>query len=92
MIKGAIEVFFKNKESEIPGAGSDGPVATSGRREWVVRKKITDAFQAKKKQRTGTVKITDSETNTTATNPKSLSIILETYADELYRTNGWTNQ
>jgi hypothetical protein len=45
-------------------------------------------FSIKKKKRTGIVKITDEDTNKTATDSDDRARILEEYANELYQTNG----
>ena len=47
-----------------------------------------NAFQSRKKKRTGIVKITDEDTNKTATDSNNRARILEKYANELYQTSG----
>ena len=88
MINGAKEVYYKDMENLIQVEGESGPSATSGRREWAVRKQMMDAFQSRKKQRTGIVKITDENTNKAATDSNDRARILEEYANELYQTSG----
>ena len=88
MINGAKKDFFKEMEKLIEIEGSNGPVSTSGRREWAVRKKIMNAFQSRKHQRTQIIKIVDSETKKIAADQNDRKRILEKYADKLYQTNG----
>ena len=88
MINGAKEVFYKEMEKLVQIEGDDGPQSTSGRREWAIRQMIRDAFQSRKAQRSGIVKISDSATNKDATDPNDRARIQEEYADELYQTNG----
>jgi hypothetical protein len=88
MINGAKEVFYKDMEKYVQLEGDDGPVSTSGRREWAVRTTIIYAFQSRKKQPLGTVKISDSKTNKVATDANDLARILKEYSDELYQTKG----
>ena len=83
MINGAKEVFYKEMEKLVQIEGDDGPQSTSGRREWAIRQMIRDAFQSRKAQRSGIVKISDSATNKDATDPHDRARIQEEYADEL---------
>ena len=88
MINGAKKDFFKEMEKLIEIEGSNGPVSTSGRREWAVRKKIMNAFQSRKHKRTQIIKIVDSETKKIAADQNDRKRILEKYADKLYQPNG----
>jgi hypothetical protein len=88
MINGAKKVYYVGMEIKVGLNGKFGPDATCGRREWEVRKQIIDAFQSRKKQPSGTVKISDSKTNKVATDPNDLAQIMTEYADELYQTTG----
>ena len=81
-----MEEYFKKKEATIHDAGLNGPMQTSGRREWGVIKEIRDFAQLKKKQTLQLNKLTDPNTGKEPSTTQDRIHIIANYTDNLYST------